>query len=302
VLDLNTVVRDMEKMLRTLIGEDVELTTEQGADLWTVVADRTQIEQVLMNLVVNARDAMPQGGRLSVATANVQIDEVMVSGDFSAQPGRYVMLRVTDSGHGMDEAVRSRAFEPFFTTKPQGQGTGLGLATVFGIITQSHGAISVTSQPGAGAVFTVYLPARADAEPSPASAPRQAPERGTEVILLVEDETEVRALAREALESQGYTILEAATPGEALLLADAHGATIDLLLTDVVMPVMSGRDLAQLLTERIPRLPVLYMSGYLDNALARHNVIGTDIRLVPKPFSPAELAQVVRDILDSPRS
>jgi two-component system cell cycle sensor histidine kinase/response regulator CckA len=302
-LDLNTVIGDMTTMLRRLIGEDVELATEPSSGLWTVVADRTQLEQVLMNLAVNARDAMPKGGRLKIATANVELDEVIVSGDFTAPPGRYVRLRVTDSGHGMDEAVRSRVFEPFFTTKPAGQGTGLGLATVFGIVTQSHGAIEVASAPGAGAEFSVYLPAREDAAPTPAAAPtRRAPAPGTETILLVEDEAEVRSLAREALQGHGYTVLEAATPGEALLLSDAHGAAIDLLLADVVMPVMSGRELAILLAERRPGLRVIYMSGYLDTALARHNVVGPDIRLLTKPFTTAELAQAVREVFDTPVS
>src|SRR5438132_598609 len=211
-LDLNAVLGDMTSMLRRLVGEDMELTTEPGPGLWSVVADRTQVEQVLLNLVVNARDAMPHGGRVSIATANVELDEVIVSGDFAAQPGRYVTLKVTDSGHGMDEAVRTRVFEPFFTTKPPGRGTGLGLATVFGIVTQSAGAIAVTSAPGAGAVFTVYLPARADADPTlPETSARRAPVPGTETILLVEDEPEVRSLAREVLERHGYTVLEAAT-------------------------------------------------------------------------------------------
>ncbi len=298
VLDLNDVVANIEKMLHRLIGEDVELVTRRGAGLGQVRADPGQVEQVLLNMAVNARDAMPHGGQLTIETVNVRLDRRYARRNPGVRPGAYVALFVTDTGLGMDEATRARLFEPFFTTKELGKGTGLGLATVYGIVQQSGGHVEVESAPGAGSTFRVYLPrvdrvADQDAEEdAPASVPT-----GTETILLVEDEQMVRGLLDNLLQLSGYTVLEASHGGEALLLCEQHDGPIHLLVTDVVMPGMSGRELADRLSRRRPTLKVLYMSGYTDDAVLRHGLEEEGAALLQKPFNTEHLAQKVREVL-----
>ena len=299
VLDLAAVTTDMKDMLGRLIGEDIALLTNPTPGLGRVKADRGQIEQVIMNLAVNARDAMPQGGRLIVETANIDLDDEYVRRHVGARPGPHVMLAVSDTGTGIPHEIQSQIFEPFFTTKEQGKGTGLGLATVYGIVKQSGGYIEVDSEPGQGTTFRVYLP-RLDAEPAPVdrSARPAAAAGGTETILLVEDEEGVRELARDILRASGYTVLEARNGPEALLLCERHQGPLDMLLTDVVMPRMSGRELAERLAPLRPDLSVLYMSGYTDDAVIRHGVLGAGTAFLQKPFTPAALVLRVRETLD----
>src|SRR5438067_1575331 len=299
VVDLNALVLDMDKLLRRLIGEDVELATVLDPTLGHVTADPGQLEQVIVNLAVNARDAMPQGGKLTLETRNIDLDASYTLEHSLVKPGPYVQLTVSDSGIGMDEETQAHAFEPFFTTKPRGQGTGLGLAMVYGTVKQSGGFIWVYSEPGRGATFKIYLP-RVDApvESAAPPAPVERPPRGSETVLLAEDEPAVRAIARQALERQGYTVLAAPSGADALALAAQHGATIHLLLTDVVMPGMSGRDLADRLTAQRPGIRVLYISGYTDNAIVRHGMLEPGLAYLQKPFRPDALVRKVRDVLD----
>src|SRR5205807_1749099 len=268
VVSLNTVVEGLQKILRRVIGEDIELATTLAPDLGAVRADVGQLEQVLMNLAVNARDAMPTGGRLTIETANVEHDPDYARDQEAAAVRRFAMLAVSDTGCGMDEATKARIFEPFFTTKVRGKGTGLGLATVYGIVQQTGGHISTYSEPGKGTTMRVYLP-RVNEPADPIDRPEEfAPEqlRGTETILLVEDEAPVRAVTRQLLERNGYTVLEASNGASALALVDGNDRLrVDLLLTDVIMPGMSGRDLATHLVAHRPKLHVLYMSGYTDD-------------------------------------
>ena len=301
ILDLNTVLTGMEGMLRRLIGEDLELITRPEPALGRVKADPGQIEQVILNLAVNARDAMPRGGKLILETENAELDSVFVSQHAGARPGRYVMLAVSDSGAGMDADTLVHIFEPFFTTKAMGQGTGLGLATVYGIVKQSDGYISVYSEVGRGTTFKVYLPRVEEEAPAVARAPKvaQAVARGTETVLLVEDEEPLRELAREYLESNGYRVLEAATGGDALRVAGEHAGPIHLLLTDVVMPGMGGRELAQQLVQQRPETRVLYMSGYTDDAIVHHGVLDPGVVFLPKPFTLETLARKLREVLDA---
>ncbi len=299
VLDLNVVTAEMKDMLGRLIGEDIALVTTPTPGLGRVKADRGQIEQVVMNLAVNARDAMPQGGHLIVETANVDLDADYVRRHVGARPGPHVMLAVSDSGMGIPREIQAHIFEPFFTTKEQGKGTGLGLATVYGIVKQSGGYIEVDSAPERGTTFRIYLP-RVDADAKvPERAARPAtPAGGTETILLVEDEDGVRELSRDILRASGYTVLEARNGPEALLLSEQHQGPLDLLLTDVVMPRMSGRELAERLAPLRPDLNVLYMSGYTDDAVIRHGVLGAGTAFLQKPFTPTALVQRVRETLD----
>ncbi len=297
-LDLNALVTGVEKLLRRLLGEDVELSTALGPELGTVVADAGQLEQVLVNLAVNARDAMPEGGRLTIETANVELDEEYAASHISVVPGPHVMLAVSDTGVGMDEQTKLRIFDPFFTTKEPGKGTGLGLATVYGIVKQNGGNIWVYSERGRGTSFKIYFP-RTEAvvrRITPGSMP--AVEGGIETILLAEDEEAVRRLAQRVLEAQGYTVLAAATPAEALKLARRHEGTIDLLVTDVVMPGMSGPDLAREVVVERPDMRVLYVSGYTHDAVTRHRVLPEGATFLQKPFTAPALARRVRAVLD----
>ncbi len=299
VLNLNAVVSTADKMLKRLIGEDVELVTVLAPDVGSIRGDAGQLEQVIMNLAVNARDAMPQGGKLTIETANVEMDEAYVRGHAAARTGSYVLLAVSDTGVGMSEQTQARIFEPFFTTKEQGKGTGLGLATVYGIVKQADGFIWVYSELDHGTTFKIYLP-RIDepAEGAPARGAVGAPPRGAETVLVVEDGAAVRAVTRQILVRQGYAVLEAPDPETALRLAAGHHGPIHLLVTDVVMPQMNGRALADRLTAQHVGLKVLYVSGYTDDAIVRHGVLEPGIMFLQKPFTPDALARKVREVLD----
>ncbi len=300
VIDLNALVSNVEKLLRRLIGEDVLLATALAGDVGRVRADPGQLEQVIVNLAVNARDAMPAGGRLTIETRNVDLDAAYAAEHRAVVAGPYVVIAVSDTGSGMSAETQSHMFEPFFTTKEVGKGTGLGLATVYGIVKQSGGSIWVYSELGHGTTIKVYLP-RVDepAEPLASSAPAD-PEslRGTETILLVEDEPAVRGVARQVLARQGYTVLEAPDGQTALAMVDGGGPRVDLVLTDVVMPGMSGRTLVDQLASRCPGLRVLYMSGYTDDAIVRHGMLEPGLAYLQKPFRPDALVRKVREVLN----
>jgi PAS domain S-box-containing protein len=302
-LDMGAVVTEIEPMLRRLIGEHVVLRTSCEPVVWSVLADRGQIEQVLVNLAANARDAMPDGGTLTIETANAELDADYAASHVGASPGRYVALTVSDTGVGIDEDTRPHVFEPFFTTKPVGLGTGLGLATVYGIVKQSGGNVWVYSEPGRGASFRVYLPAAHDATVAPARRDQAAGEdAGAETVLVVEDEPAVRALAARILQLRGYRVVVADGGPEALRLCGDDGlSAVDLLITDVVMPHMSGRQLADTLRARWPALKVLYMSGYTEDAIVHHGVLEPGIDFLGKPFTARELARKVRATLDGSR-
>jgi PAS domain S-box-containing protein len=300
VVNLNDRVRGVVTMLRRLIGEDVALTTRLDPDLGHVKADPGQLEQVLINLAVNARDAMPAGGRLTIETANVDLDEAEAERRPEVRPGRYVQLTVGDTGVGMDDATKAHIFEPFFTTKGPGKGTGLGLAVVHGVVAQSGGHVVVVSAVGRGSTFRIYLPRLEQPWEAGAPEPRaEAAPRGAEIVLLVEDEDGVRHLARRTLEMAGYTVLEAAHGGEGVRVAERHAGPIHLLVSDVVMPEMGGRLLAERLAAARPGLKVLFLSGYTDDAVVRHGVFGSEVNFLQKPFTPAGLARKVREALDN---
>jgi PAS domain S-box-containing protein len=302
ILDLNSIVLSLDKLLRRLLAETVEMKTIAGKDVGAVKADPSQIEQVIMNLVVNARDAMPSGGRILIETSNVELDDAYAQDHATVRPGRYVMLAVTDTGIGMTSDTVAHIFEPFYTTKESGRGTGLGLSTVYGIVKQSGGYIWVYSEPGKGTTFKVYLPQveeRVEVSSS-AETPAPAARDGKETILLVEDEPAVRELTRMVLSKRGYSVLEALNPADAERLAGRHGTEIHLLLTDVVMPGMSGHELAKRLTARHRNLRVLYMSGYTHNVIAEDGTLEEGLSFLQKPFTPQVLAQKVRETLDRP--
>ncbi len=302
VLDLNAVVGSMQKMLDRLIGEDVHLVTDLDPKLGRVKADPGQLEQVIMNLAVNARDAMPRGGRLSIETQDAYLDEAYAETHVGAEAGPFVMLAMSDNGCGMDAETLNRIFEPFFTTKEIGVGTGLGLSTVFGIVKQSGGYISAYSEPGRGTSFKIYLPRVEEAAEAVAvSDSSAAVPKGSGTILLVEDEAVLRQLARDILTSSGYTVLQAPHGGEALLLCERHRGPIDLILTDVIMPHMNGRELYERLAARRPGTKVLYMSGYTGDAIAHQGVLDPGTAFIQKPFALRALLQKVREVLEGQR-
>lgn len=300
VVDLSESIRGMENMLRRLIGEDIQLTTTLTPKRSTALVDPGQMEQVILNLAVNARDAMPQGGVLSIETAEILLDADYAELHVGVVPGLHVMLAVSDNGIGMDKATYARMFEPFFTTKGKDKGTGLGLATVFGIVRQSGGTIWAYSEPGRGTTFKLFFPVArkpAEARGTPVSSARITT-RGSETILLVEDEGSLRILASSILRKHGYHVLETQNAGEALLICEQFTAPIHLLLTDVVMPLMSGRQLAERLLPLRPSMKVLYMSGYTDDAAVRHGILESTVAFIQKPITPEPLARKVRDVLD----
>jgi CheY-like chemotaxis protein len=283
-------------MLRRVIGEDIELRIDLGQGVGRVNADPGQLEQVIMNLVVNARDAMPSGGILTIETKNVDLRADSGS-SISVRPGLYVMLAVSDNGIGMSAETRAHLFEPFFTTKGTGRGTGLGLSTVFGIVRQSGGALDVYSEPGKGTSFKIFLP-RLDRAADEPEATLAAPGRGSETILLVEDDDTVRKLVRETLESQGYLVLDAPGAADAQAIATRHDGPIPLLITDVVMPRLSGPELAKQLTAVRPDMKVLFISGYTDNAVVNNGVLTSSMAFLQKPFTPSAIARKVRQVLE----
>ncbi|HEX2874620.1 MAG TPA: ATP-binding protein [Polyangiaceae bacterium] len=299
LLDLNVVLLEMEAMLRRLLGSCIELTVVTAVELGAIKADRGQLEQVIMNLVINARDAMQStGGRLRIETSSVDLDASEAEKNPDLVPGSYVLLVVADNGAGMEPAVRARIFEPFFTTKGRDQGTGLGLATVFGIVRQSGGHIAVESEPGAGTTFRLYFRRESGAVLGPPVAHRSTPSlRGSETVLLVEDDASVRSLARIVLSRSGYNVLEAASPGEALLIVEQFHGEIHLLLTDVVMPRLSGVQLVERLEAQRPHMKVLYMSGYTDSAIVHAGVVGGGVNFLQKPITPELLLHRVREAL-----
>jgi CheY-like chemotaxis protein len=328
-VDVNALIGELQKMLGRLIGEDVALGTILDPALVTVRVDPAQLELALINLAVNARDAMPQGGKLTLATQNVVLDAAYVEGHLDATPGPHAMIAVTDTGHGMKPEVLARIFEPFFSTKKLGKGTGLGLATVYGIVRQSGGHMTVESEHQKGSTFRIYLPAAgegngsgegagarearrpaedAGSAPAGAATPAAAPagaaaapvRTGPETILLVEDDSAVRAVTRRALESSGYRVLEAGGGQEALAACESQPGPIDLLVTDVVMPEMAGRLLAEEMRRRRPGIRVLFISGYTDDAILRHGVQQAEVAFLQKPYTPVALASKVREALERP--
>jgi two-component system, cell cycle sensor histidine kinase and response regulator CckA len=304
VLNLNVILADVEKLLQRVIGEDIELDFQTDAKIGSVEADPGQLEQVVVNLATNARDAMPAGGRLTIATANVDLDEASADRRVVVRPGHYVQLVVSDTGCGMDRETQCHIFEPFFTTKEQGKGTGLGLATVYGIVKQSGGYIWVYSEPGHGTAFKIYFPmVEAAAEsPRPVEPSEELP-RGSETILVAEDDASLREVTCEFLQSSGYTVIAAESPGEALRLAESHNGPIDFLLTDVILPKMNGRELATTLSKARPGIKVLYVSGYADGIVRDgvHGPLEEGLAFLQKPYTRSVVTRKIREILDSQR-
>ncbi len=298
LLDLNATVTRAASMLKRMIGDDVQLISVLHQGLGTVKVDPVQIEQILMNLAINARDAMPKGGKITIETTNAEIDECEAREHVTAKPGRYVALTVSDTGVGMDKEIQSRVFDPFFSTKAVGKGTGLGLSTVFGIVKQSAGSICVSSEPGRGTTFTIYFP-RYEELPAVVDKPAPAACGGSETILLVEDATALRGLTRRLLEDCGYKVLDTGDPAGALRIADEQQGLIPLMITDVVMPGLSGPALAEKLVAVRPETMVLYMSGYAADAIAQNGVLGPDHAFLEKPFTRDELVRKVREVLDA---
>ena len=299
ILDLNDVLDGVSKMLARVLGEDIELRLSLATSLGPVRADRGQIEQIMMNLVVNARDAMPRGGKLTLETADVELDATYAGGHLDVKPGPHVMLAVSDTGIGMNQETRARVFEPFFTTKERGKGTGLGLSTVFGIVKQSGGSIWLYSEPGAGTTFRIYLPRVEGHAEAARPATTVASTGGSETILLVEDDEQVRIVAGEALRKAGYHVLVTGGPEEGLRVAREHPAPIDLLLTDVVMPGMNGRAVADRVLAQRAGIRVLFMSGYTDDVILHHGVFDRGVAFIQKPLTPLTLTRKVREVLDA---
>ncbi len=300
VLRLNDLIENLYKMLVRIVGEDIELLTSLGKEPGSVKVDPGQFEQVLVNLVVNARDAMPDGGKLMIETANVDLDESYCTYHPQARPGKFVLLAVSDTGSGMSDEVKEHIFEPFFTTKDQGRGTGLGLAMIFGLVQQAEGSIEVYSEVGHGTTFKIYLPRFAEqAEKLTRDEPALTLPAGNETVLLVEDEASVRQVALMILKELGYKVLSAPNGGEAFMLAEKHAGRIDLLMTDVVMPGMNGRDLAERLLGLHPEMKVLFTSGYTADVVVHHGVLEKNLNFIGKPYTPQSLARKMREVLDT---
>jgi two-component system, cell cycle sensor histidine kinase and response regulator CckA len=302
VLNLNSVLEDVGKLLQRVIGEDIELEFQSASKIGSIKADPSQLDQVIVNLATNARDAMPSGGRLTFATADVELDEACTDRRVVVRPGRYVQLIVSDTGCGMDKETQSHIFEPFFTTKEQGKGTGLGLATVYGIVKQSGGYIWVESRPGLGTAFKIYLPIAEAAAVSPRYVERSGElPRGSETILVVEDDASLREVTCEFLRGSGYSVISAGLPEEALQIAECHNAPIDFLLTDVIMPKLNGRELATRLSKLWPGMKVLYVSGYTDGVMkgGAHGTLEEGLAFLQKPFTRRALTWKIREILDA---
>ncbi|MBF8257736.1 MAG: PAS/PAC sensor hybrid histidine kinase, partial [Actinobacteria bacterium] len=299
ILNVNILIADMSTMLARLIGENIDMKTLPGVDLGMVKVDAGQFEQIMVNLAVNARDAMPDGGKLIIETANVDLDDDYCALHHYVRPGRFVLLAVSDTGHGMSEEIKRQIFEPFFTTKPKGSGTGLGLSTIYGAVKQSGGSIEVYSEEGRGTTFKIFLPRVVGDAGRPGSddGPQDLME-GSETVLLVEDEEIVRELCVKLLERLGYTVLQASGGDEAIVIAKGHLERIDLLMTDVVMPGMNGRELADSLVVLHPETKVLFTSGYTDDAIVHHGVLNDGVAFIGKPYSLSVLAKKVRDVLD----
>jgi CheY-like chemotaxis protein len=302
VLDLNDTVSGIFKMLRRIVGENIELVWKPGLNLWPVMMDPSQIDQILANLTVNARDAIELAGNLTIATQNIVFDKTYCSAHAGFMPGEYVLLAVSDNGCGMDKQVLDNLFEPFFTTKGVGKGTGLGLATIYGIVKQNNGFINVYSEPGEGTSFKIYLPRIQASETAKAPIIEKEPSRGAETVLLVEDEKAILRLGKMILERYGYTVIAAESPAEALTFVKEYHGPIDLLITDVVMPGMNGKELKERITAIIPEIRVLFMSGYTANVIAYHGVIEEDVQYLQKPFSVKTLAAKVREVLERKKS
>jgi two-component system cell cycle sensor histidine kinase/response regulator CckA len=302
LLDINPVVANLSKMLRRLISENIELVIQPASGMGTVKADPGQIEQIVINLVVNARDAMPGGGRISVETGVTDLGEDRAQMHFGAEPGRYVFIAVTDTGQGMTQKTKNRIFEPFFTTKGQGKGTGLGLSTIYGIVKQNNGDIRVSSEPGKGSTFTVYFPVTNALPESIGTLDSPVLQSGKETILVVEDEAGLRVMIQELLERLGYTVLTASNSQEAIQISSVHPGSVDLLLTDVVLPKSNGRDLAERLRYLRRHTRVLYMSGYPSETVAQNGVLRPGAEFLEKPFTPESLAKKVREVLDATSS
>ncbi len=297
VVNLNTIIENFRKMLSRLIGEDIVLETKASTPVRNVLADPVQIDQILLNLAVNAKDAMPFGGRLTIETADTEIDEEYSVQHENAKPGSYVLMAVSDTGEGMSREVQEKIFEPFFTTKRVGIGTGLGLSTVYGIVKQHNGHIAVETKPGEGTIFKIFLPmTQQDIEETRQEEPGDIP-RGTETILVVDDDSHIRRLIVDVLEPLGYRLLEAASGEEALQVSDTFKETIDLLLTDVILPRMNGGELAERLKSERPDTKVIFMSGYTDDLTARHNVRGPGFGFIQKPLTPSKLGKTLREVL-----
>ncbi|MDG4475635.1 ATP-binding protein [Thiovibrio frasassiensis] len=298
ILDLNDTVGGMLKMLQRLLGEDIDLAWLPGHDLWPVKMDPSQLDQILANLAVNARDAIADTGKITIETENVSRDAAYCADHPDCLPGEYVLLAVSDNGCGMDKEILAQIFEPFFTTKEKDKGTGLGLATVYGVVRQNNGFINVYSEPGQGTTFSIYLPSFSSEEVTPTETRlAEEPTGGTETVLLVEDEATLLHLGKTILQRLGYTVLAASTPMAAIELAQEHPGEIHLLITDVVMPEMNGRDLAKRLVSLRPTMHCLFMSGYTANVIAHHGVLDTDIHFIQKPFSIDDLARTARETL-----
>ncbi|RMG66934.1 MAG: response regulator [Nitrospirae bacterium] len=302
VVNLNEIIKGLEDMLCRMIGEDIYIEFKLSEDLSPVRADRAQMEQVLMNLAVNARDAMPEGGLLNIETKNLNLTEEYSEKNLEVTPGEYVVLTVTDTGVGMDREVMEKIFEPFFTTKKEGKGTGLGLSTVYGIVKNHGGHITVYSEPGEGTTFRIYLPAvEGEAEEYKGESKEETISGGNESLILVEDNEDVRSFASEALKMMGYRVYEFSSPLEAIEFIETNQVDVKLLITDLVMPEMSGRDLAERLSNKLPELKVLYMSGYTDDTVVRYGILKGQAYFISKPFTVKEIAKKVRQVLDNPR-